>query len=411
MEYQSQTQLKESDNNFKSIQNAKKIVIFGTGNFGLIVLSTIKKINSNVVGFADNNKGNWGKKLGDKEIFSEEKIRNEHKDCLFIIASLMYPYIKKQLTGYGIFDYLDSDSLFSNLKLDLGDCGTDWSSKRCKEQIDTYMFAVLSEQNKKENKLTVKHLDLVLTEKCSLKCKDCSNLMQYYAKPVDEDFEVLKKSLNNFLSSVDFVGEIRLIGGEPLLYKKIGDVMELILKYNNYNKIYVYTNGTIVFKNNKMNVFQNEKVLFRISDYGKVSKNVKPLEEELSRLNVNYLTERVTRWQDCAKIKLYDRPKTLNEFIYGNCCVNQYLTLLHGKLYLCPFQAHAENLDAIPVNESQRIDLSSVSQNSIKEKISKLYFETECLEACKYCNGRDPNVDDVDAAIQATEPLQYQKVN
>ena len=44
--------------------------------------------------------------------------------------------------------------------------------------------------------------------------------MQYYAKPVDEDFEVLKKSLNNFLSSVDFVGEIRLIGGEPLLYKR-----------------------------------------------------------------------------------------------------------------------------------------------------------------------------------------------
>ena len=85
--------------------------------------------------------------------------------------------------------------------------------------------------------------------------------MQYYAKPVDEDFEVLKKSLNNFLSSVDFVGEIRLIGGEPLLYKKIGDVMELILQYNNYNKIYVYTNGTIVFKNNKMNVFQNEKDL------------------------------------------------------------------------------------------------------------------------------------------------------
>ncbi len=44
------------------------------------------------------------------------------------------------------------------------------------------MFAMKSENDKNNNILNVKHLDLVLTEKCSLKCKDCSNLMQYYAK-------------------------------------------------------------------------------------------------------------------------------------------------------------------------------------------------------------------------------------
>ncbi len=411
MLYKSQTQLKNFSKDFETIKKSQKIIVFGTGNFGLIVLSALKKISKKVIGFADNNRRNWGKKIGGYEIFSEDKIKDEHKDCLFVIASLSFPYIKRQLKNYGIQNFLDSDALFSNVELNLENCGTEWSAVRCREQIDTYMFSVLSEQNKKENKLTVKHLDLVLTEKCSLKCKDCSNLMQYYAKPVDEDFEILKKSLNNFLSTVDYVGEIRLIGGEPLLYKKIGEVMELILQHNNYKKIYVYTNGTIVFKNNKMSVFQNDKVLFRISDYGKVSRNVKPLEKELSRLNVKYLTEKVTRWQDCAKIKLYDRPKALDEFIYGNCCVNQFLTLLHGKLYLCPFQAHAENLGAIPVNEDQRIDLAEIDKKNIREKISKLYFETICLEACKSCNGRDPNVDNIDAAIQTSQPIEYQKVN
>lgn len=411
MKYISEIKLNNSRQDYQKILDAKKIIIFGTGNFGKIVLKSLETVNKKIIGFADNNKNNWGNKIFNYEIFSEEKIKHDYKDSLYIIASLNYPYIKRQLQNLGINNFLDCDSLFSNIELDLENCGTEWSSKRSKEQIDTYMFAVFSEQNKKEGKLTVKHLDLVLTEKCSLKCKDCSNLMQYYAKPVDEDFEILKNSLNNFLNTVDFVNEIRLIGGEPLLYKKIGEVMELLLKHKNFNKIYIYTNGTIVFKNNKMNIFQNEKVLFRISDYGKVSKNVKPLEEELSRLKINFLTEKVTRWQDCAKIKLYDRPQTLNEFIYGNCCVNQFLTLLHGKLYLCPFQAHAENLKAIPVSKEQNIDLVNVEKQKIKERISRLYFETLCLDACKYCNGRDPNVDNVDAAIQTAEPIRYQQIN
>ncbi len=36
-------------------------------------------------------------------------------------------------------------------------------------------------------------------------------------KPVDEDFEIMAKSLDKFMNSVDHVNEIRLIGGEPLL--------------------------------------------------------------------------------------------------------------------------------------------------------------------------------------------------
>ena len=101
----------------------------------------------------------------------------------------------------------------------------------------------------------------MLTEKCSLKCKDCSNLMQYYAKPIDEDYDILIHSLDKFMKNVDFVNEVRLIGGEPLMYKKIDQVMEKILTYNNYEKIFVYTNGTIVPKGNRLEVFKRIKII------------------------------------------------------------------------------------------------------------------------------------------------------
>ena len=78
---------------------------------------------------------------------------------------------------------------------------------------------------------------MVLTEKCSLKCDGCSNLMQYYAKPIDEDFEQCIKSIDKFLNTVDYVFEIRVLGGEPFMYKRIYEVIEHLYKYDNYGKI------------------------------------------------------------------------------------------------------------------------------------------------------------------------------
>ena len=45
--------------------------------------------------------------------------------------------------------------------------------------------------------------------------------MQFYAKPVDEDFDMVIKSFDKFMQTVDFVQEVRLIGGEPLMYKRL----------------------------------------------------------------------------------------------------------------------------------------------------------------------------------------------
>ena len=66
--------------------------------------------------------------------------------------------------------------------------------------------------------------------------------MQYYAKPIDEDYDTLINSIDKILSNVGFIREIRIIGGEPLLYKKIDLVINHLLKFKNYEKIYIYKN-------------------------------------------------------------------------------------------------------------------------------------------------------------------------
>ena len=297
------------------------------------------------------------------------------------------------------------DFLFDNF--DITQASTKWSNDRCKVQLDLYNYSVNATRD--SDQLNVNSIDLVLTEKCSLKCKNCSNLMQYYEQPIDNDLELLIKSFDNFMKAVDYCYEVRMIGGEPLMYKNINRVIEHVLSKKNIGNIIIYTNGTIVPKGNKINVFKNPKIYFKISNYGSHSKNVEKLEKTLSENNIHYITERVTTWQDCAKIDDFKRSDQLNKEIFGNCCVNETLTMLHGKLYLCPYSAHVENLKIIKPKVKEHIELFSPDTSDLKTEIRNLYFGKEFLEACKVCNGRDHNVASIPAAEQTKNVLKLKQ--
>ena len=405
----------ETLNKIKEVSQSG-VIIFGTGNFGLLVLTALKKLNINVIGFADNNYSRWNQIWNGYKVYSPKKLKSEFENVPILIASLNFPYMTRQLKKYGIKENIYTcNFLFNETSLDLEECNSmwpelyTWPPKRSREQIDLYIYSVQAYNEK--NKLRVNSLDLVLTEKCTLKCKDCSNLMQYYAKPIDEDFDTLVSALNKFMNSVDYVYEIRIIGGEPLIYKKIDLVIKKLLEYKNFGKIHIYTNGTVILKEDKMKVFCNEKVLFRISDYGESSRHVKRLEESEKTKGGIIIPDRITRWQDCAIIGKHERSEDLTKHIFGNCCVNQCLTILHGNLYLCPYSAHAENLKAIPKAKEDSINLNNEKIDTLKEKMYNLYFKKEYLEACKYCNGRDYNVEAVDAAVQTKEVLSYEVMN
>ena len=383
------------------------VIVFGTGNYGILTLHALKQKNIKLICFVDNNVSHWNTNFKGHKVISPEKLKSEFSNYPVLVCLLNFKYLKRQLRDLEIKNVYDVDFLFTNINLQNID--TLWSIDRCKVQIDLYLFSITSYKDK--NKLKVNSLDLVLTEKCSLKCKDCSNLMQYYAKPIDEDYSQLTYSLDKFMDTVDYVQEIRFIGGEPLMYKRIDEVIKKTLAYKNFGRIVVYTNGTITPKPHKLEAFKNDKILFRISNYGSISRNVKQLEKALEENKIHFISERMTKWQDAAKIKKFDRPINVTKQIFGNCCVNECFTLLHGKLYLCPFAAHAENLHAIPKSSEDTIDfLKPQDKIELKNKIRKLYFETEYLEACKSCNGRDFNVASVEAAIQTKSPLEYTKV-
>ncbi len=408
MIYKSPFKIKDAVENFGKIKNYKEVIIFGTGNCGAIVQAALKEKGFKINCLVDNNKHKWGKViLGDKIVSPKEIKFSNNKIPIIIAVDLNFPYIRKQLNEMGITNVYDSDFVFSELNLDIKSYSNiTWSESKLKQKIDLYLYSVLAHKDK-NNSLKVDSIDLMLTEKCSLKCKDCSNLMQFYAKPIDEDFDMVISSLDKFMKTVDYVQEIRLIGGEPLMYRRVAEVAKHILEYKNFGQLKVNTNGTIIPNDDKLKVFEDKRVFFDISNYGKASRNVDRLVSKLKEKNIAHVASSVSEWQDVGKIIKSNRTDELNKEIFGNCCINRGLTLLHGNLYLCPFSANATNLKAIKVAKDEILDMKT-EKEKLKKEIHDLYFNTDFLEACKSCNGRDHNVKRVEAALQAKEPLKYQ---
>ena len=146
--------------------------------------------------------------------------------------------------------------------------------------------------------------------------------------------------------------------------------------------------------------------------YIKKKKKVDELIKILDDNNIAHSSRVVTEWQDCGRILPFQqRTEEERRRVFDNCCSSDLLSLLHGKLYRCPFSANGTNLQAIPYDENEILDLSDekISLNTLKVKIKQFIYDKKYLTACSFCNGRDYKTPIVDAAVQAIKPLPYTK--
>ena len=267
-----------------------------------------------------------------------------------------------------------------------------------------------------ETKTYMRSLDVMITAKCSLKCKSCANLMQYYVDAKNTDNEIFS-ALDKLNENVDAIDEFRVIGGEPLMNKQWAKIVNGIIDQDPNRKIFIYTNGTIPPKDDQLESFKGKNVNFYITDYGKLSRNIEKLEQSLKKYNIGYRRELADNWVDCASIRKHNRTVKENEIVYKECCAKKLYTLLNGKLYTCPFIANAANLKAIPDNKSDYVDLLSSTQN-LRQKLRKLIKMQKFFPACDFCDGRpiDPTTalkydgaGIVQAGVQTPNPIPYKE--
>lgn len=370
----------------------KRIIIYGAGRYGKLAYYGLKALGCKPYAFVDRSREK--KEFLGLEVFEPSSLY-QYADDVILIASYNYFYemlADAQQKGckyiYDIYDMLQAD---------YDDSCLDEYTKDEKNNIEKYGRLI---EDSDGDGLIITHLELVVTECCSLKCRDCANLIQYYDSPENMELGQLTETFDRFLECIDRLLELRILGGEPFVYRDLAYIIEKYSKCKKIDSITIYTNSTIVPNADILNSLKRDNVIVHMSDYGVVSKKVEELAATLKENGVKFYVHKYEEWYDvgCPIYHDYSEDKIKN--LFDKCFMSKCYTFYRGKFFLCPRSAHGEQLGYFE-NNNEFVDFNSSSDTNINRvKIENVIKDVEYLTACKYCNGSIEEMKKVEAAIQ-----------
>lgn len=247
----------------------------------------------------------------------------------------------------------------------------------------------------KKQPVTINYVELSITSRCTLCCKDCWHLMPHYlfnktglSKGGDVSLSYCKRTVDNLLKSVDHINNFCILGGEPLLHKDCAQIIEYLTTQSKITNVRVITNATISPNQEIINAMKHEKVYIEISDYGDLSRKK---EEMLAIFKANNIKNSLRLaveggWNDIGQPVANNRDVSENLKIFSECSVRHCQLILDGKIFICPRSAHGINLGLHKNVKEEYVDLNKGTPWLRKKQIKKLY-ELQVVPSCDYCNG------------------------
>ena len=371
-----------------SLKNSENpvVVYFLTEEFEAIANSCLDK-GINVVAFCDNEIRKSKKPYCGLEVIYTPDLPKHFPKANFVIAHHALDDCAEQLIEMGYKNIYSPLKLLKSYDVNKHKHRTTQSymSRKVEHSIK------LNELYFDETKTYLRSIDIVITEKCSMNCESCCNLMQYYERAKNTDNEILK-AVEIMSKNVDHIAEYRIIGGEPLMNKQWAEITNGLADKFPDSTVYIYTNGTICPKDEVLQTLKGKKVHFYITDYDELSRNIDKLIESLKKHNLGFYRKPAGNWVDCSQVKQHNRNIPRLKQVFKECCAKRLYTMINGKLYTCPFISNAANLKAIPDNKADYVDLFSEDKN-LKNKIRKLVKMEHFFPGCDFCDGRphDPS--------------------
>jgi organic radical activating enzyme len=409
-----------------AIDNKAPVFIFGADIVGKVLAELLKSNGIAVSAFIDNNKNKCDTQLNGTPVMHAPWLADQSREAVVLIASTYIADIIAQLEEMGFMNWLPIYKMLEDkqdIQLEnflVGDLRFNHSGGAFTHDFDTFVLSNMITSQKKyldPEQLYIRSIDLVITEKCSLKCKDCSNLMQFYEKPVDISAVELYQNLDDLCAVADEINEIRIIGGDPFMNKDCHNIVKHAASYPQVNKVVVYTNGTICPSEEKIAQMANDKTFVFITTYGDLSRNAEKLSQLLAKYDIPFNNQPAYGWTDCGEIKEFQRNEEELKKVFQFCCAKHFTTLTDGKLFRCPFAANLHRLDAMPENKANYVSvigaskLESTERLALKQKMTHYLREISSIPACNTCNGRTYGDPEIEPGIQTKKPLPYKKYN
>lgn len=384
------------------------IVIYGAGVNGAILLALLKKKNIDILCFVDDDIRKSETEYFGYPVLSREKLHQLNSDVVIFITPYISGTLFEKLRAAGYQEVYDCSPLFLEFEID--------EVKDYISPILDVFHCVQTFLNKRSyinNITTVNHaLTVVITERCTLSCRECMAFVPYYQNPTDYNYDELSIALDNILPTGVFP-DIYLEGGEPFLHKDFHKILAKLISFKEVKHIWIITNGTIVPPEEILQSLITPKIIVWISDYGKNSYRMEELKEILRLKGIAHHST-TQHWYKVTKAYKYNRSDEATQELYDSCCKGLYAMnpfLIKGRIYRCQFHARTEEFGIIPKSYSDSIDILH-DKESLKNRLEAFFFSKHYLEACKYCTGRGFSSVEVPVAEQTDGKLMHlQKID
>ncbi len=376
---------------------SKKLIIYGASVYGELAFRGLELMHIRPDLFCDRAFDRDASYMG-IPVIDPEDLEDYPEDIILIASADFFYEIKAYLDDMGCRNYYDINSLL-HLPIDRNRL----SARACEMLDNLELYAGTINHIPDENSISIVHMGLTVSECCTLKCRDCSFLMQYYKHPRNVDIERYKYCVDRFLDIIDRITEIRPIGGEPFINPDMYKILEWYHDCEKIGSLDVYTNGTIIPDERTLEALKYKKVKVHISDYNAVNKeSLQKVIEVLQKERIRYSVRRYEVWQRGGDLSKRNFSHEKLEKVFAKCFMTNCYSFLKSRFYGCPRAAHGMNMGAVPDMPYDYVDFAdeSISDNVLKEQLIELIKQRKYLESCDYCDGFDNHVEGVIPAIQ-----------
>lgn len=244
-----------------------------------------------------------------------------------------------------------------------------------------------------DEKPLIGYLETHLFNKCNLNCKGCthfSNIDDTDFLDLDEYEEIISK-----LSYLYNINTFRLMGGEPLMNKKLADYIEITRKYFPNSNIDIATNGLLIcnMSKNLINVIKQNRIIIKISLYLPIAKIQKKINDFLRNHKLLYFYGNGCKQvDDKVLIREFHKCLTLkkqydSKFNANNCFARECWFLRKNLISKCATPLQIDILNRkfntnFSVSENDYIDIFKIEKSSWDD-VARLL---QPMDFCSYCS-------------------------
>ncbi|MBI4855609.1 MAG: radical SAM protein [Acetobacterium woodii] len=323
----------------------------------------------------DNSKEKQNKYFGSLKVNDPSYLNSIKNECQIIITA---PSIKAQIQ---IKEQLESMGFIEG------------------QNFTTYTKLMMVWKWYTDRSIAVNYTEVMITSKCNLKCQNCGLYIPCYENQEHRTIESINRDLDSYFKVIDYVSEFRLLGGEPLIYPEIVDLITIIgEKYRaKIGEFVIVTNGIAAAKCDLITVMKKFNVVFHISDYSntlpQIRKSIGKLIIRSEEAGITYKRNSSNKWLDLGSpfnSRKLSKKQLIEKF---NRCKMPCRSLYNQKMFYCGPLSSAVMARIYSSVRNDYFDLSEAQYMSKEEKFNSLLnFELGNTQMgyitfCDFCNG------------------------